>query len=510
LKKYILAHDLGTTGDKATLYDQTGELLRSAVTSYETFRPHNGWAEQNPEDWWGAVCNSTKKLLEDSNVNKEDIAAISFSGQMMGCLPLDESGTPLRRSIIWADQRSVNQAEKLEREVGRDNLYGITGHRVSPTYSLAKIMWVMENEPEVYDDTFKFVHAKDYIVNKLTGKFVTDYSDASGMNLYDINRKCWSEEIVEGADLDGGKLPEVKSSFDVIGGVRSGIAEEVGLEPDTPVVLGAGDGSAASVGAAVVREGSAYNYIGSSSWIALAAKEPILDPEKRTFNWIHMDPELYVPCGTMQSAGASYSWLKETICHVERSAARDLDVDPYELMNLSVEDSVPGSRNLLYLPYLQGERSPHWNPKARGAFVGLTMRHERKDIIRSVLEGVTFNLRIISEVFENEIDYSQITAIGGGARGGAWRQILADIYDKNINIPVVTEEATSLGAAVAAGVGVGIFDSVTVASELNSVDKRCSPNPSAVKIYDELFPVFKKAYRSLLDVYDDLAALDQQ
>jgi xylulokinase len=368
----------------------------------------------------------------------------------------------------------------------------------------------MENEPEVYDDTFKFVHAKDYIVNKLTGKFVTDYSDASGMNLYDINRKCWSEEIVEGADLDGGKLPEVKSSFDVIGGVRSDIAEEVGLEPDTPVVLGAGDGSAASVGAAVVREGSAYNYIGSSSWIALAAKEPILDPEKRTFNWIHMDPELYVPCGTMQSAGASYSWLKETICHVERVAAQDLDLDPYELMNLSVEDSVPGSRNLLYLPYLQGERSPHWNPKARGAFLGLTMRHKRKDIIRSVLEGVTFNLRIISEVFENEIDYSQITAIGGGARGGAWRQILADIYGKDINIPVVTEEATSLGAAVAAGVGVGIFDSVTVASELNPVDKKCSPNPSAVKIYDELFPVFKKAYRSLLDVYDDLAALDQR
>ena len=258
----------------------------------------------------------------------------------------------------------------------------------------------------------------------------------------------------------------------------------------------------------MVREGSAYNYIGSSSWIALAAKEPILDPEKRTFNWIHMDPELYVPCGTMQSAGASYSWLKETICHVERAAARDLDIDTYELMNLSVEDSPPGSRNLLYLPYLQGERSPHWNPKARGAFVGLTMRHKRKDIIRSVLEGVTFNLRIISEVFEQEIGFSKITAIGGGARGGAWRQILADIYDKGINIPEVTEEATSLGAAVAGGVGVGIFDSVTVASELNPVDKRCNPNPSTVKIYDELFPVFKKAYCSLLDVYDDLAALD--
>ncbi|MBS3787529.1 MAG: xylulokinase [Candidatus Bipolaricaulota bacterium] len=510
MSKCILAHDLGTTGDKATLYDKNGELLRSAVTSYETFRPHNGWAEQNPEDWWDAVCSSTKELLEDSKVNKDDIAAISFSGQMMGCLPLDANGTPLRRSIIWADQRSVSQAEKLEREIGRNNLYGITGHRVSPTYSLAKIMWVMENEPEVYEDTYKFVHAKDYIVKKLTGKFVTDYSDASGMNLYDINEKCWSEEIIEGANLNVEKLPEVRSSFDVIDGVRSSIAGEVGLKPDTPVVLGAGDGSAASVGATVVQEGSAYNYIGSSSWIALAAKEPILDPERRTFNWIHMNPELYVPCGTMQAAGASYSWLKETICHAERAAARDLDLDPYELMNLSVEDSVPGSRNLLYLPYLQGERSPHWNPKARGAFVGLTMRHERKDIIRSVLEGVTFNLKIISEIFEKEIDFSQITAIGGGARGGAWRQILADIYDKDINIRAVTEEATSLGAAIAGGVGVGIFESETVASEFNPVEKKCKPNPSAVKSYDELLPVFKKAYHSLLDVYDELAALDEE
>lgn len=506
--KYILAHDFGTTGNKATLYNNEGQLVGSHLSEYETFYPDVNWAEQNPADWWKAVCKSTKKLISESGIKKEEIAVISFSAQMMGCLPLDKNGDPLRRSIIWADQRSTKEAEKLRNKVGAEKVYQITGHRVSPAYSVEKIMWIMKNQPEIYEKTYKFVHAKDYIVNKLTGEFVTDYSDASGMNLYDINKKRWSPEIISAIGLDKDKLPEVRSSFDVIGKVRKDAAEEIGLKVGTPVVLGSGDGAAAGVGAAVVREGNAYNYIGSSSWIALATEKPILDPEQQTFNWIHMDPEMYMPCGTMQTAGASYNWLKNTLCQVEQQAAQNLDLSVYELMNLSVEDSNPGANNLLYLPYLMGERSPHWNPNAKGAFVGLTLRHNRKDIIRAVLEGVTFNLKIISEIFENKINFSQIKVIGGGAKGKTWRKIMADIYNKEVLKPEILEEATSLGAAIAGGVGVGIFSGVEVAEELNPIVERQSPDPKNVQKYQKLYPIFKDAYSSLTDVYDSLSELD--
>ncbi|HLV08604.1 MAG TPA: FGGY-family carbohydrate kinase, partial [Halanaerobiales bacterium] len=418
------------------------------------------------------------------------------------------NGNPLRRSIIWADQRSVKQAEKLIGKVGAEKVYNLTGHRASPSYSVEKIMWIMDNQPEIYEKTYKFIHAKDYIVNKLTGEFVTDYSDASGMNLYDINKKQWSPEIISAIGLDKDKLPEVRSSFDVIGKVSKVVAEEVGLKAETPVVLGSGDGAAAGVGAAVVKEGSAYNYIGSSSWIALATEKPILDSEQQTFNWIHMDHNMYMPCGTMQTAGASYNWLKNTLCQIEQQAAKNLGLSVYELMDLSVEESETGANNLLYLPYLMGERSPHWNPNAKGAFVGLTLKHDKKDIIRAVLEGVSFNLKIISEIFENKIDFSKIRVIGGGAKGRTWRKIMADIYNKEVLMPKILEEATSLGAAIAGGVGVGIYSGVEVAEELNPVIERELPDQENVKKYQKLYPVFKNAYFSLTDVYDRLSEIN--
>ncbi|MTI58615.1 MAG: xylulokinase [Firmicutes bacterium] len=505
--KYILAHDLGTTGNKATLYNYKGDLIGSTFSAYDTFYPHLNWAEQNPLDWWHAVCESTKKLIADKSIDKKEIAVISFSGQMMGCLPIDKEGNALCRSIIWADQRSIKQADRLESKIGGQKIYKITGHRVSPSYSIEKIMWLMDNEPDIYAKTYKFLHAKDYVVLKLTGEFVTDYSDVSGMNLFDITKKEWSEEIIFAAGVDKELFPEVHSSFDVVGEVRKGAAKEIGLSVGTPVVIGAGDGPAASVGAAVVKEGKAYNYIGSSSWIALATNKPILDPEEKTFNWIHADPEMYMPCGTMQTAGASYNWLKNTFCQAEIASASKLNLSPYELMNLSVEKSIPGAKNLIYLPYLLGERSPHWNPNAKGAFIGLTMRHTRQDIMRSVLEGVTFNLKFIAEIFENRIDFSQIRVIGGGAKGKTWRKIMADIYDKEVLRPEILQEATSLGAAIIGGVGVGIFDSIAVAEKLNpiiDIQKPCSKN---TRKYQKLYPIFKEAYQDLIRVYDSLSKL---
>jgi xylulokinase len=506
--RFILAHDLGTTGNKASLYDNAGQVQASSFYGYGTEYPKVTWVEQNPEDWWKAVCASTQELLNSARVQPNDIACIAFSGQMMGCVAVDRQARPLRNAIIWADQRAVAEAQNIIDGVGMETAYRITGHRASPSYSGAKILWVRNHQPDIFAQAFKFLHAKDYIVARLTGNFVTDYSDASGMNLYDLNTRDWSSLILDAIKLDRSILPELHASTDVVGQVTAKVADEVGLAPGTPVVIGGGDGCCAATGAGVVREGSAYNYIGSSSWIAIATREPIFDPALRTFTWAHLVPDMFSPCGTMQAAGGSYQWLRDTFCLPEKDSASQLNLSPYELMNLQAERSPAGANGLLFLPYLLGERSPRWNPKARGAFIGLTVKHTRADIIRATLEGITLNLRVILEAFEEQgAKVEAMRVIGGGARGRVWRQIMADIYDKPILRPVLLEEATSLGAALAGGIGVGLFKDFSIAEELTPILDTVQPNPAVKPLYDQLYKIFNQSYEAFMPLYDALAAL---
>ena len=504
---YILAHDLGTTGNKATLYNDEGRLVGSKFVAYKTDFPEVGWAEQNPHDWWNAVCVSTKALVTDNTVDPGEIKAISFSGQMMGCLPVDKEGNPLRSSIIWADQRSVEQARRIEEQIGSERFYRITGHRISPTYSVEKMMWVKDNQPHIYKETYKFLQAKDFIINRLTGQFVTDYSDATGTTLYDLNQYQWSEEILAAAQIDQEKLPEVHSSFHVAGEIGSKVAEELGLKPGTPVVVGGGDGACATAGAGIFRAGSSYVYVGSSSWIASLSDKPFYDPLQRTSTWLSFDHTKFKIAGTMQSAGGAYQWLRDTLCGQEVRAGEELGLSEYQLMDLQAKRSKPGSGGLLFLPYLLGERSPHWNPDARACFVGLTRKHRRSEMIRSVLEGVAMNLKIILDCFAGDVPTTEIRAIGGGAQGAIWRQIMADVFDKRMLLPQFIHEATSLGAAIAGGIGVGIFRDFDEVEKLNPTQEVITPNPENVKVYQQLYPTFVKAYESLLEVFEELANL---
>lgn len=508
MKQFILAHDLGTTGNKASLYDSEGKLLGSNLSEYDTFFEHASWAEQNPEDWWQAVCNSTKQLLEQTHIQKKDIACIVFSGQMMGCVPLDKHAKPLRNALIWADQRSVQQEQWLSERITPEKVYRITGHPLSASYSLCKILWLREHQPELYRDTFKFVHAKDAIVARLTGNFVTDPSDASGMNLYDLGKGTWSAEMIEAAGLEPNKLPDLQPSTAVVGEVLPTIANELGLAPGTPVVIGGGDGCCAATGAGVIKEGRAYNYLGSSSWIALATDKPIYDPTMRTFTWAHLIPDMFSPCGTMQAAGASYAWARNELATLETQLAKEQNVSSYELMNGVAETSPIGAKGLLYLPYLLGERSPRWNSKARAAFIGLDIRHTRADMIRSVLEGITMNLRIILDAFTSQgatIDTMRV--IGGGAKGKLWNQIMADIYGVPVQRLAVLEEATSMGAAVAGGVGVGLYKDFSIVEKMNPIVSTVEPNPAAKETYNKLLKVFDATYKALEPVYEQLSEL---
>jgi len=499
MPRLILAHDLGTTGNKASLFDPEGKMLASVSSPYETDYPRPGWAEQSPADWWEAVGKSTQQLISESRCEAADIAVISFSGQMMGCLPVDVQGRPLRSAIIWADQRAEAEAALIAERVGREQVYAITGHRAASNYTAPKLLWLRNHQPELYARTRKVLQAKDYVAFKLTGVYATDYSDASGTILFDLSARRWADDILAALGLDPNLMPPALPSATVIGSVTREAADLTGLCAGTPVVIGGGDGACATAGAGVVSPTDTYCYIGSSSWIALVSREPLYDPQQRTFTFAHLDPQYVFPIGTMQCAGGSYDWLEGVL----RGDGGQRMHGKLDSLAASVE---PGAHGLLFLPYLMGERSPHWNPQARGAFVGLTMTHGRGEMARAVLEGVAFNLRIILDALRGQgAPIDTLRLIGGGARSSLWRQILADVLNLPLLLPTLLVEATSLGAAMAGGVGVGLYAGYEDAGQLVRVEPGEEPRPRIVSRYEDLYQVFQETYAGLVPVYERMA-----
>lgn len=497
MKKYILAHDLGTSGNKASLFTVEGKLMGSQVFAYDVNYFNGTWAEQDAEDWWKAVCITSKSLIEATEIDPREIGAVSFSGQMMGCLCVDRQGNPLRKSIIWADQRAQEQAAQIEKHISQQDFYHIVGHRNTASYGVQKLMWVRDNEPEIYEQTYKTLNAKDFIVFRLTGKFYTEYSDGNSMGCFDLNNLKWSEELISYAGIDGDKLPELQPSTFVAGGVTEEAAKVTGLAPGTPVVLGAGDGVTANVGAGSIKPGKTYSCMGTSAWITTTTEKPIFDPQMRSVTWAHAVPGLYAPNGTMQTAGGAYSWLKNTVCTMESYEAKEKGISPYDLINQEIEKSPAGANGVMFLPYLLGERAPRWNHQAKGAFLGLRAESSRGDMMRSVLEGVTLNLSVVLDILKTQVDIDEIMVVGGGAKGRVWRQIMADIYNTRIVVPTVLEEAGSMGAAVIGGVGAGIYSGFEAIDRFLEVADVQEPNPEAVHTYEPVKKLFDDCYYAL-------------
>ena len=498
MPEYLIAHDLGTSGNKATLFSTDGRLVRAETYAYATRYPGGGRAEQDPRDWWDAVRLTTRRLL--AGIDKRDVLAVSFSGQMMGCLCVDKYGLPLRDCLIWADTRSIAEEDYLKERLGARRIYEITGQLANAGGQLEKLMWLRKNEPEVYKNTYKTLTAKDYIVFRMTGQFLTDHTDASETSAFDLNAFKWSEEMVEAAGIEMSMLPDARPSIHVVCEGGKGAAEECGLSEKTLVVLGGGDGACASVGAGSVVEGRTYNCLGSSSWVATTSKKLVLDPEMRTFNYGHLMPGYVCPCGTMQAAGASYEWMKNALCGEEAL----LEGNVYDRINREIGASPAGSNGLYYLPYLLGERSPRWNPRARGAFVGLTMEHTHADMLRSVVEGVGFNLRIILDVLRGYYEISSISVLGGLAKSEAVCRILADIYGTEIVPLSHPDEATSIGAAVCAGVGIGIYKDFSAVESFISAAASYAPDTRSHALYDNMLPIFDRAYEALVPIFEEL------
>lgn len=498
MKRYILAHDLGTSGNKASIYSIDGKLITSATYCYETKYADGGIAEQNPDDWWTAIVNTTNKMIQ--KIHPEEIACICFSAQMMGLVCIDKNGNVLRNSLIHCDQRAIKQNLRLLEKIDELKFYKITGHKASPNYPLQKLMWIKDNEPECYKNTYKVLNAKDYIVFKMTGEIMTDYTDASGTNAFDLKTNQWSEELCNLADVDINKFPEVKSSTHVVGEISLSASKELGLAKGTLVVLGAGDGMCSSVGCGAVKPGKVYNYIGSSSWITSILKQPVFDEKMRLETFAHPAGKFFNVGGTMQTAGACFEWAAKNLYGSLSS----------ESIMKELSETKPGSSGVIFLPYLNGERVPFWNENARGTFIGISNTTTRADMLRAVMEGVALNLKIILDIYRKYINVDEIIVIGGAARNSIWTQIIADVYGAKILKPENLSEITSLGAAIIGGVGTGLFKDFTVAEDFLSITETQSPREEYRGLYDKLLDVFQKSYYSLIESYGLLQDLKRE
>ena len=486
----IIAHDLGTTGNKASLHHDDGRIVASVTVAYPAHFAAGGVAEQNPDDWWNAVVAATRDLIARTSTPTSDIVGLVVSGQMMGAVLLDAEGEPARPAIIWADTRAGAQQRELEDAIGAERAYGILGHRLNPTYSVEKIMWVRDNEPDVWARVRRVCVAKDFIVLRLTGRLATDRSDASGTNAYDQTAGTWSDEVLRAARLDRALFPEILESTQIAGALTDVAATALGLHTGVRVVMGGGDGPLAAVGSGVVApEDGAYVCLGTSSWISFAADAPLHDPGMRTFTFDNVVPGSFVPTATMQAGGASVQWIAEALspdpAHPETGrltaeASADVDTD-----------------DLYFLPYLLGERSPLWDPDARGAFVGLSRHHGRAHLVRAVLEGTAFNLLSCIQAFRaSGAVIDRIDAVGGGAQSDVYLSVLADVWGVPVRRRTIVEEANSLGAAVTAAVGLGITD-FSAARALSEVTAEFTPDAGRHAVYAERHTRFTDAYAAL-------------
>lgn len=505
---YIIGVDIGTSGTKTVLFDESGKVIASKTIEYPMYQPKNGYAEQDPKDWADATVNTLKAVVSQSGVSKDDIKGIGLSGQMHGLVMLDKDNEVIRNSIIWCDQRTAKEVEEMNAKLGERKLIEITANPALTGWTAAKILWVKNNEPQNYERCRHILLPKDYIRFILTGEYATEVSDASGMQLLDVPNRCWSDEILETLEIDKSLLGKVYESCEVTGTLTKKMAELTGLNEGTIVVGGAGDNAAAAVGTGVVEDGKAFTTIGTSGVVFAHTSSISIDALGRVHTCCAAVPGAWHVMGVTQGAGLSLKWFRDNFCTSEKETAKLMGVDEYYLMDKEAESVEVGSNRLLYLPYLMGERTPHLDPNARGVFFGLSAMHTKKDMLRAVMEGVSYSLRDCVEVFrEMKININDMMACGGGGSSPLWRSMLADLY----NCPVKTlasKEGPALGVALLASVGAGIYSSVGEAcKQVIEVNKIQEPNAQNVGEYEKYYQLYREIYPALKDSFSKLSTL---
>lgn len=506
--EYVIGVDLGTSGTKTVLFSSDGQPIASKTIEYPLYQPQNGWAEQAPEDWWHAACGSMKEVIAKSGINPKDIKGIGISGQMHGLVMLDKAGNVLRRSIIWCDQRTAAECDEITNKVGASRLIELTANPALTGFTASKILWVRNNEPEIYEKCAHILLPKDYVRYMLTGEFATEVSDASGMQLLDVPNRCWSDEVLSKLGIDKSFLAKVYESPEITGKVTAQAAELCGVPAGTPVVGGAGDNAAAAVGTGTVQDGIAFTTLGTSGVVFAHTDKLSIDPKGRVHTFCCAVPGAWHVMGVTQAAGLSLKWFRDNFCSDEMVAAKGLDKDPYYLMDKQAERIPIGAERLLYLPYLMGERTPHLDPNCRGAFIGLSAMHTRQHMLRAVMEGVVYSQRDSVEVLRGMgVKINDMLACGGGGTSPLWRQMLADVYGCPVKT-VVSKEGPALGVAILASVGTGIYKSVQEAcKEVIKTNPAQNPIAENSKEYEKFYKMYTELYPALKESYAKLAAL---
>lgn len=505
MAKYIIAYDLGTGGCKAALYDLEGSCRAEAFISYDTFYPQAGWHEQRPEDWWQAVVNSTRALLTCSGINPHEVAGLGISGQSLGVVPLDGQGRLLRqRTPIWSDGRAGEQAQQFFSQVAEADWYRTTGNGFpAPLYTVFKVMWYRQHEPEMFKQTARILGSKDYINYRLTGRMATDFSYASGSGVYDLRAWGYSDRLVKASGLPQALFPEILPSTEIIGQVSREAAKELGLPAGAAVCAGGVDNSCMALGARNIQPGRVYNSLGSSSWIAVTSAEPLVNERIRPFIFAHVMPKLFNSATSLFSAGSSFRWVRDNLCRDLLSEAQFSGVNVYDLMTAEAARAMPGCGGLLFNPSLAGGSSMDASPNIRGAFIGLDLSHTRAELIRAAMEGVALELRLALDALRKLAPVSgEMLVVGGGSRSKLWRQIYADVYNLRIVKTNIDQQAAALGATALAAVGLGLWPDFSIIDRIHQVEDVTDPIPGNNAVYERLLPLFRQAGDYLADIGD--------
>jgi xylulokinase len=495
----LLGIDVGTGGTRAVVVDESGAVVASATSEHAPFAsPQIGWAEQDPRDWWRATTEAVRGVLGQDGVSADEIACVGFSGQMHGAVMLDERDEVLRPALIWCDQRTDPQCKAITERVGAERLIELTSNPALTNFTLTKLLWVREHEPELWERFRTILLPKDYVRLRLTGDKAIDVADASGTLLLDVANRRWSDAMLDALELDRATLPSLFESPEITGRVSAAGASATGLREGTPVVAGAGDQAAGAVGMGIVEPGAVSATIGTSGVVFAATSRPALDKKGRVHTFCHAIPGRWHVMGVTQAAGLSLRWFRDRFGVRDNASA---GADPYDLLSKEAATAPPGADGVLWAPYLMGERTPHLDPHARAALVGLAASHTRAHVVRAILEGVAFSLRDTLTIFaEMDVPVENIRLGGGGARSPVWRQIQADVYGHAVEI-LAAEEGAAYGAALLAGVGAKIWPNVDEAcASAVRVAERVEADQSSVAAMNKSYAAYRALYPALRDV----------
>lgn len=505
----FLGIDIGTSGTKTIAMREDGDILASATAEYPLMSPRPGWSEQNPDDWWDATVETVKKVMKAGKIKPDEIAGIGLSGQMHGSVFLDKQQNVIRHAILWNDQRTAEECVEIEALVGgRPKLIEMVANPAMTGFTAPKILWLQKNEPKSWAKTVQVLLPKDFVRLKLTGEYATDASDASGTLLLDVRNRQWSKPLLEKLEIKPSLLPKVFESEDVTGTLTEAAAKLLGLRKGVPVVAGASDQAAGAVGNGIVKRGIISATLGTSGVVFAHSDDVQIDPTGRVHTFCHAVRGKWHVMGCVLSAGGSLQWYRDQLAETEVAAAKKIKTDPYNIITEQAAEAPPGCEGLFFLPYLTGERTPHADPNARGCFIGLSLRHGRSAIIRSIMEGATYAMRDCLEVInEMRIPIREIRLSGGGARSDFWRQMQADVYGRRVSM-INAEEGPAFGAALLAAAGTGRFKGVVEAcSALIKVTSSTDPQAEAKRIYTKSYPMYGKLYRSLKNDFNDIAKI---